>query len=104
MARLLILGGTAEAAELARHGSPAMDRHLETVTSLAGCTRLPNSARGRVRRGGFGGPEGPRRVPEPTALRRARRRDASFRRTDRRHAAEAAENPRRRGKNCAPAL
>ncbi len=56
MARLLILGGTAEAAELAAR--LAGDDRLETVTSLAGLTRLPNIGAGRVRRGGFGGPDG----------------------------------------------
>ena len=56
MARLLILGGTAEAAELAAR--LAGDDRLETVTSLAGLTRLPNVGAGRLRRGGFGGPDG----------------------------------------------
>lgn len=56
MARLLILGGTAEAAELAAR--LAGDDRLETVTSLAGLTRLPTAHAGRVRRGGFGGPDG----------------------------------------------
>jgi len=56
MARLLILGGTAEAAELAAR--LAGDDRLETVTSLAGLTRLPNVGSGHVRRGGFGGPDG----------------------------------------------
>ena len=56
MARLLILGGTAEAAELAAR--LAGDDRLETVTSLAGLTRLPGAVAGRVRRGGFGGPDG----------------------------------------------
>ena len=56
MARLLILGGTAEAAELAAR--LAGDDRLETVTSLAGLTRLPNVGAGHVRRGGFGGPDG----------------------------------------------
>ncbi len=56
MARLLILGGTAEAAELAAR--LAGDDRLETVTSLAGLTRLPNIGSGHVRRGGFGGPDG----------------------------------------------
>jgi precorrin-6A/cobalt-precorrin-6A reductase len=55
MARLLILGGTAEAAELTAR--LAGDDRLETITSLAGLTRLP-SVGGRVRRGGFGGPDG----------------------------------------------
>jgi precorrin-6A/cobalt-precorrin-6A reductase len=56
MAKLLILGGTAEAAELAAR--LAGDARLETVTSLAGLTRLPNIGAGHVRRGGFGGPDG----------------------------------------------
>jgi precorrin-6A/cobalt-precorrin-6A reductase len=56
MAKLLILGGTAEAAELAAR--LAGDDRLETVTSLAGLTRLPNVGAGTVRRGGFGGPDG----------------------------------------------
>jgi precorrin-6A/cobalt-precorrin-6A reductase len=56
MAKLLILGGTAEAAELAAR--LAGDARLETVTSLAGLTRLPNVGAGKVRRGGFGGPDG----------------------------------------------
>ena len=56
MAKLLILGGTAEAAELAAR--LAGDDRLETVTSLAGLTRLPNVGSGPVRRGGFGGPDG----------------------------------------------
>jgi precorrin-6A/cobalt-precorrin-6A reductase len=56
MARLLILGGTAEAAELAAR--LAGDERLETVTSLAGLTRLPTLTAGSMRRGGFGGPDG----------------------------------------------
>src|SRR6185503_10132962 len=56
MGRVLILGGTAEAAELAAR--LAGNDRLETVTSLAGLTRLPNVGSGRVRRGGFGGPDG----------------------------------------------
>jgi precorrin-6A/cobalt-precorrin-6A reductase len=56
MAKLLVLGGTAEAAELTAR--LAGDDRLETVTSLAGLTRLPNVGGGPVRRGGFGGPQG----------------------------------------------
>jgi precorrin-6A/cobalt-precorrin-6A reductase len=56
MAKLLILGGTAEAADLAAR--LAGDNRLDTVTSLAGLTRLPNVGSGQVRRGGFGGPDG----------------------------------------------
>ena len=56
MAKILLLGGTAEAAELAAR--LAGDPRLETVTSLAGLTRLPTLVAGRMRRGGFGGPDG----------------------------------------------
>ena len=56
MAKILILGGTAEAAELAAR--LAGDERLETVTSLAGLTRMPGAVAGRMRRGGFGGAEG----------------------------------------------
>lgn len=57
-ARVLILGGTTEARELAallvgRHGVV-----LDVVTSLAGRTAQPVKLPGRVRRGGFGGTAG----------------------------------------------
>ena len=56
MAKVMILGGTAEAGELAAR--LAGDARLDTVTSLAGLTRMPAAVAGRVRRGGFGGPDG----------------------------------------------
>ncbi len=56
MAKVLILGGTAEAGELAAR--LAGDDRLDTVTSLAGLTRMPAPVAGQVRRGGFGGPGG----------------------------------------------
>src|SRR5829696_5980240 len=56
MSKVLILGGTAEAGELAAR--LAGEKRLETVTSLAGLTRLPTPVAGGVRRGGFGGPNG----------------------------------------------
>ena len=54
--RLLLLGGTREAVELAR----ALDRHpgIEVTYSLAGRTRRPVPVPGAVRTGGFGGPGG----------------------------------------------
>jgi precorrin-6A/cobalt-precorrin-6A reductase len=54
--RVLILGGTTEAALLARHlaGRPG----FEVETALAGRTRRPAALPGRVRIGGFGGIEG----------------------------------------------
>ena len=54
--RLLLLGGTREAVDLARalEGEPT----LETTYSLAGRTRRPAPVPARVRTGGFGGAEG----------------------------------------------
>jgi len=54
--KIMVLGGTAEAGELAAR--LAGDDRLATVTSLAGLTRLPAAIAGPVRRGGFGGPDG----------------------------------------------
>ncbi len=53
--RVLILGGTAEAAGLAR--ALAGDARVAAITSLAGRTRSPAKVPGAVRVGGFGGPE-----------------------------------------------
>ena len=54
--RLLILGGTSEARDLAARlaGQPG----LEVITSLAGRTSDPLTPEGRLRRGGFGGSKG----------------------------------------------
>ncbi len=54
--RILILGGTVEAAQLATSldGAPA----FEPISSLAGRTREPAPLPGAVRTGGFGGAEG----------------------------------------------
>ena len=54
--RLLLLGGTREAVELAHalHGDPG----IETIYSLAGRTRRPVPVPGAVRTGGFGGAGG----------------------------------------------
>lgn len=54
--RLLILGGTTEAAALARALAEAGE--WEIVTSLAGRTRAPAALPGAVRIGGFGGIDG----------------------------------------------
>ncbi len=51
--RVLILGGTAEAAALPR--AMAEDARVAATTSLAGRTRAPAELTGAVRRGGFGG-------------------------------------------------
>jgi len=55
-ARLLILGGTTEAADLAR----ALDAQqgFQTITSLAGRTRSPEMLPGDMHIGGFGGVSG----------------------------------------------
>jgi len=53
--KILILGGTAEAAGLAR--ALFGDARVTTITSLAGRTRAPAAVPGAVRVGGFGGPE-----------------------------------------------
>lgn len=55
MTRILILGGTGEARELA---AALIDRGYAAVTSLAGVTRAAALPPGEVRRGGFGGVEG----------------------------------------------
>ncbi|MGW4366554.1 cobalt-precorrin-6A reductase [Nocardia takedensis] len=54
--RILILGGTREARELARRGTG--ERGWDIVSSLAGRVRDPLLPEGRVRIGGFGGPAG----------------------------------------------
>jgi precorrin-6A/cobalt-precorrin-6A reductase len=56
--RLLILGGTGEAAELARGAAARFGGGLEITTSLAGRTERPRPLAGQVRIGGFGGPVG----------------------------------------------
>jgi precorrin-6A/cobalt-precorrin-6A reductase len=56
MKRVLILGGTGEAAQLAAQA--ALLQGVEVITSLAGRTRRPVTPSGRVRIGGFGGDAG----------------------------------------------
>ena len=56
--RLLILGGTGEAAALAGEAIERFADRLEVVTSLAGRTRKPAAVAGVLRVGGFGGAEG----------------------------------------------
>ncbi len=56
--RLLILGGTGEAAALAHAAQAAFGGRIEVITSLAGRTRKPAPAPGRLRTGGFGGARG----------------------------------------------
>ena len=56
--RLLILGGTGEAAALARAALARFGEGLAVTTALAGRTRHPGPIPGMVRIGGFGGAEG----------------------------------------------
>ena len=56
MKRLLILGGTSDAAELAAKASAIPE--VEVITSLAGRTSQPQAPAGMLRIGGFGGEAG----------------------------------------------
>jgi precorrin-6A/cobalt-precorrin-6A reductase len=56
--RVLILGGTTEARELAALAAARWGDRIDLITSLAGRTAEPAPLAGRVRRGGFGGVEG----------------------------------------------
>lgn len=66
MARLLLLGGTAEALALAQ--ATVGTRGLHTITSLAGRTRRPVDIPGEVRHGGFGGAAGLARYLEEQGI------------------------------------
>jgi precorrin-6A/cobalt-precorrin-6A reductase len=55
---LLILGGTAEAAALARAAAERFGARLQVTTALAGRTERPGPLVGAVRIGGFGGVDG----------------------------------------------
>lgn len=57
-ATLLILGGSAEAADLARAAVERFGKSLRVVTSLAGRTAAPKKLAGETRIGGFGGVAG----------------------------------------------
>lgn len=56
--RVLILGGTTEARELAELAAGRWGSRVDVITSLAGRTQSPVPIAGRVRRGGFGGAAG----------------------------------------------
>ena len=56
--RLLILGGTGEAAALARAALARFGDTIGVTTALAGRTRNPGPIPGNIRIGGFGGPTG----------------------------------------------
>ena len=56
--RLLVIGGTGDAAKLVRLAANKFGDRLEITTSLAGRTRSPERLPGEVRIGGFGGASG----------------------------------------------
>lgn len=56
--KILLLGGTAEAAALARRATDQFRDRATVITSLAGRTRAPAALPGEVRVGGFGGARG----------------------------------------------
>lgn len=56
--RVLVLGGTAEARELAAAVAARFGERIELIVSLAGRTRAPAAYAGAIRVGGFGGTEG----------------------------------------------
>jgi len=56
--RLLILGGTGEAANLATRAIDEFGANLDVISSLAGRLNKPRPLPGRVRVGGFGGSDG----------------------------------------------
>ena len=56
--RLLLLGGTGEAAALAKAALARFGDGIEVTTALAGRTRRPGPIEGHVRIGGFGGSAG----------------------------------------------
>ena len=74
--RVLLLGGTAEARELAAQLHP----DVEVISSLAGRVPDPALPVGEVRIGGFGGVDGMRRWLVDDRGRRRRRRHPSVRR------------------------
>ncbi|MEE2746150.1 MAG: cobalt-precorrin-6A reductase [Pseudomonadota bacterium] len=66
MKRLLILGGTADAVELAKQAHKIQG--LKTIYSLAGRTQTPNTPKCDVRIGGFGGAPGLRTYLNKNAI------------------------------------
>ena len=76
MARILILGGTREAAALA---TQLVEDGHEVITSLAGRTKEPAPLAGETRIGGFGGVQGLAGISAGKRNRTAHRRHASLR-------------------------
>jgi precorrin-6A/cobalt-precorrin-6A reductase len=89
--RILILGGTAEARDLA---GLLCDAGYAPVTSLAGITRAPVAIRGETRQGGFGGPDGLARYLEEGGFRALIDATHPFAGVISHHATEAAQRCR----------
>jgi len=66
--KVLILGGTGEAAALSARLNAELGGTAEVITSLAGRTRSPSSLPGRVISGGFGGIQGLKAFIEEEAV------------------------------------
>lgn len=87
--RVLVLGGTQDAAAIAR--AVADDPAIHTISSLAGRTREPRALAGEVRTGGFGGAAGLTRYLEEARIDAVVDATHPFAAAISRHAAEACE-------------
>ncbi|MEJ2122467.1 MAG: cobalt-precorrin-6A reductase [Alphaproteobacteria bacterium] len=87
--RVLILGGTQDAAAIAR--AFADDPAIHTISSLAGRTRAPRALAGEVRSGGFGGADGLAQYLEDAQIDAVIDATHPFAVAISRHAAEACE-------------
>jgi precorrin-6A/cobalt-precorrin-6A reductase len=85
--RVLILGGTADAAMIAQ--TLAADPAIHTISSLAGRTRAPRALPGETRSGGFGGADGLARYLEEARIDAVIDATHPFAATISRHAAKA---------------
>jgi precorrin-6A/cobalt-precorrin-6A reductase len=90
--RVLILGGTAEAAAIAQ--ALANDPAIHPISSLAGRTRAPRALPGEVRTGGFGGASGLARYLEQARIDAVVDATHPFAAAISRHAAEACKDTR----------
>jgi len=89
-ARVLVLGGTQDAAAIAR--AFADDPAIHTISSLAGRTRAPRALAGEVRTGGFGGTDGLAQYLKDAQIDAVIDATHPFAAAISRHAAEACEN------------
>ncbi len=87
--RVLILGGTQDAAAIAQ--AFADDPAIHTISSLAGRTRAPRALAGEVRTGGFGGADGLAQYLKDAQIEAVIDATHPFAAAISRHAAEACE-------------